>query len=144
MARVSVRPKSFDAVLLVDVLEHLDRADGESLLAKAETWAEKRVIVKSPNGFFRQGALGDNPFQMHRSGWTVADLKSRRYRAFGMAGWKRIRSEGDDASGDEDSVCRTIRWKPRAFWLGVSAISQIVTYFFPNQAFEVLYVRDLA
>jgi hypothetical protein len=130
--------------MLVDVLEHLERTDGENLLARAETWAGKKVIVKSPNGFFRQGALGDNHFQKHRSGWTVDEMERRRYRAFGMADWKRIRTDGDDeASVDEQSVYRTIRWRPRSLWLGVSAISQIVTYFSATQAFEVLYVREL-
>ena len=139
------RPGSFDAVLLVDVIEHLGREDGEDLLLRAESWARKRVVVKSPNGFFEQATLGDNPYQVHKSGWTVADMTGRDYRAFGMAGWKGVRSDRDaGAEDDEQSLCRTIRWRPRPFWLMFSALSQVITYYVPEQSFEVLYVKDLA
>lgn len=46
------KPGSFDAVLLVDLLEHLGREDGEDPLMRAESWARIRVVFKSPNGFF--------------------------------------------------------------------------------------------
>ena len=139
------KPASFDAVLLVDLLEHLSREDGEDLLMRAESWARIRVVVKSPNGFFEQAALGDNPYQVHLSGWTVAEMRVRDYRAYGMAGWKGVRSDRDtEAEDDEQSICRTIRWRPRPFWLLVSALSQILTYYAPQKGFEVLYVKDLA
>src|SRR5262249_18496684 len=67
--------RSFDAVLAVDLIEHLEEADGLALLAAMERIARKRVVVFTPNGFLPQGAREGNPWQVHRSGWSAARLR---------------------------------------------------------------------
>jgi len=134
---------SFDAVVMLEVLEHLNRQDGEDLLVKAQGWARKRVILSTPNGYLAQRALGGNPFQIHRSGWSPASLRAKGYRAYGLAGLHLLRSQNTADSPEEaSSILGTIRWKPKPIWLIISEITQLLAYYHPDWSFEVFYVRD--
>ena len=146
VTRLGFAPKSVDAVIVIEVLEHLEREDGEALLNQAARWARKRVIVTTPNGFLPQRALGGNPRQRHRSGWTVDEMRRRGFRAYGLAGWRGFHSENRGPATEEEAegLFDTIRWRPRWLWLLVSALSQLATYHLPERSFEVFCVRDLA
>lgn len=142
---VDFGPRSFDAVVLMEVLEHIGKDEGRLLLEKAERWAVKKVIVATPNGFLAQGNLSDNPYEAHRSGWSVDELAARGYRAYGISGWKLLRkentSEGYGVGGG--AIFATTRFRPRIFWIFVSGLTQLVTYYFPSLSFEVFYVKDM-
>lgn len=92
ITKLNFEPQSFDAVILIDVLEHLEKEKGEQLLEKVERWARKKVILSTPNGFLPQRSIDENPFQAHRSGWIVEEIKKLGYKACGMAGWRRGKS----------------------------------------------------
>lgn len=70
--------REFCLVWLGDVLEHLERLDGERLLAEARRCARRFVVVRSPLGFLPQEGdawnMGGEHWQKHRSGWTPEDL----------------------------------------------------------------------
>ena len=135
---------SFDAVILIEVLEHLTKQDGEVPLHKAESWARKKVIVSSPNGYLPQFDINGNPFSRHRSGWEIREIRGRGYNAYGMAGWKPLRKENiSEKMEDENAIFSTIRFRPKLFWLMISELTQIITYYFPKAAFEVFYVKNL-
>lgn len=72
---LNFKPDSFDTVILIAVLEHLTKKDGEGLFQKAETWARKKVIVSSPNGYLPQFDINGNPFSWHRSGFEDEDTR---------------------------------------------------------------------
>ncbi len=93
IADLDFEHNSFDAVVLIEVLEHLPKQEGEILLKKIETWARKKVIVSCPNGYLPQNDMSHNPFQIHRSGWNVNEMKKQGYKAYGMAGLKFLRKE---------------------------------------------------
>lgn len=121
-------PRSFDAVILCDALEHLDKEKGQKLLDNAERWANKKVLISCPNGYLPQPALYGNHYQIHRSGWSIEEMRNRGYKAYGMIG---------------------LKWKPSRFlflplfiWALVSTIAQPITYYFPSVAFEVFYVKN--
>lgn len=142
---LDLAPKSFDAVIMIDVLEHLTQQEGEAMLEKAERWARQRIIVTTPNGFLPQGSMSDNPYQVHRSGWAVDAMRSRGYRAYGMAGLRLLRHWNTAAvMEDPESIFCTLRWRPKLLWLGISEMTQLFTYYFPRWSFEVFYVRDVA
>ena len=144
ITRLNFKPNSFDAVILIDVLEHLPKEEGERLLDKVELWARNKIIITTPNGFVPQKDIDQNPFQKHRSGWTIEEFKKRGYRVYGLAGWKFLRRENIvEDSNAEDSILSTIRFKPRILWFIISAISQIITYYFPRYAFELFCVKNL-
>jgi len=77
--------KSFDAVSLIDVIEHFKREAGLGILQQAENIARRKVIVFTPRGFFKQKAedhygLGGEKYQKHHSGWEMEDFLARGYK----------------------------------------------------------------
>lgn len=67
----------FDAALLIDVVEHLEKADALVALEYATRLA-KTVVVFTPLGFLEQHedryGMGGDHWQTHRSGWQPEDL----------------------------------------------------------------------
>lgn len=141
--RVSFPPKSFDAVILIEVLEHLSTALGHTMLERAERWARKKVIVTTPNGFLPQHALDENPYQAHRSGWDLATLRSRGYTCRGLAGLKYLRTPACHDTTEVD-LLSSIRFRPPQLWFAVAAVSQLLTHrILPQYAFELFGVKAL-
>jgi len=123
---------SFDCVLASDFIEHLEKKEGYELLRIMEKLSKKKVIIFTPNGFLPTGEYEGNPWQVHKSGWTVEEMKKRGYRVYGINGFKGLR-EG----------LAKIRFKPRPFWLLISNISQYYTKNHPEKAFHLLCVKDM-
>jgi hypothetical protein len=67
----------YDLALVVEVLEHLEKAEGWSVLERLARRARK-VLVATPWGFRPQEAPG-LPFEIHRSGWYPWEFR-RRFR----------------------------------------------------------------
>lgn len=75
-------PKSVDTVFLVDVIEHLEKEDGQKLLAATENIARRQIIVFTPLGFMPQHhddgkdawGLSGASWQEHKSGWLPEDF----------------------------------------------------------------------
>lgn len=137
------KPRSFDAVLLIEVLEHLSCRDGLNILKKAELWARKKIIISTPNGFFLQNIHKDgNPWQKHMSGWSIHKLEEIGFVCKGLAGLKYLRAESDKSNKNYD-LTSTIRFKPKLLWFVISTISQIITYYYPSLAFELFCVKKI-
>lgn len=124
--------KSFDAVVALDLIEHLEKKDGFNLLKQMESIAKKKIILMTPNGFVAQHPLEDNPYQIHKSGWGILDFKKMRYKVYGIRGFKFIRGE-----------YATIKYKPWFLWGAVSVISQFPTFYFPAFAYQLLVVKEV-
>ncbi len=123
-------PDSFDCVMALDVIEHLTKQDGLKLLSAMERIAKKRIIIFTPNGFLPQPPDG-NPWQKHKSGWTVEEMKAHGYTVIGINGWKPLRGENAD-----------IRFWPKRAWLRISNITQIYVRNKPEKAFQILCIKD--
>lgn len=77
-------PKSVDTVFAVDVIEHMEKADGFELLREAERLARRQVVIFTPLGFFPQPyenpekpdrwGMNGGYWQAHRSGWLPEDF----------------------------------------------------------------------
>jgi hypothetical protein len=75
-------PKSVDTVFLIDVVEHLVKEEGISLIKPTENLARRQVAVFTPLGFFPQEhpdgkdawGLDGGEWQTHRSGWYPEDF----------------------------------------------------------------------
>ena len=90
--------KSVDAVLLVDVIEHLDKQDSLDLLKQTERIVKKQIIVFTPLGYLEQHrdacgrdawGLDGGSWQDHKSGWTPNDFDET---------WEILASENFHAS----------------------------------------------
>lgn len=106
-------PKTFDAVTALDLIEHLPKEEGWTLLDDMERIAKKRVVVFTPNGFMPQANKENGDLQEHVSGWVTSDFKARGYRVYGMHGLKSLR----------DGV--TLKHKPRTLWALISMLTQL-------------------
>jgi hypothetical protein len=94
----ALRRMRFTAVLLTDVIEHLAKDDGWSLLRALESMAD-RILLFTPLGDLWVGSLGDRPPDsphVHRSGWTPADLEPCGYTCWS---WPIFHRFGDSIHG---------------------------------------------
>jgi hypothetical protein len=77
-------PKSFDLVLILDLVEHLEKETSVRLIQMAEEIARVAVIIETPLGYIPQNidiwGWGGHEYQTHRSGWEVEDFTSRGYQ----------------------------------------------------------------
>lgn len=82
---------SFDTVLLMDVVEHLDEKNGGKLIDEAKRIAARRVVLSTPNWpAFRGGHAtisGWNDLEAHLSYWSRCSLRRLGFRLYG-AGWR--------------------------------------------------------
>lgn len=124
--------KSFECVLAFDLIEHLEKEEGDTLLDTMERIATKKVIVFTPNGYLPQRELQGNPHQLHRSGWTVSEMRSRGYQIIGVHGIKSLLGE------------RSIpKFSPSFFWKTISVVTQSICRYFPRIAFQLFCVKYL-
>ena len=82
--KLSFRRKSFDIVLCMEVLEHIDKEEGFALLQSLEGIARRQVIVTAPVGLYKQDAFDGNPFQKHKAIWIPSELKRIGYKVRGV------------------------------------------------------------
>ena len=68
----------YDLILLIDVLEHFEFAEGVSLL-KSCLEAGDNILVSTPLDWIAQSDLFGNSFEIHKSYW-----KKRDFRQFGQ------------------------------------------------------------
>lgn len=87
-----VSPNSYDAVVILDVLEHLHRphVKDSDLFTKMELWAKKKVIIFTPNGFVENDKVDGDPYQIHVSAWEPCDYRKRGYKVAGATGLRYI------------------------------------------------------
>lgn len=122
-------PDSFEAVMALDVIEHLPKEEGFKLLKDMESIASRTVVIFTPNGFMPQ-SLPENDLQTHLSGWETDEFRGIGYKVYGMHGWKWLR----------DGV--ELRFRPKAFWAVVSLLTQLLfAYWFPATAASILAVK---
>lgn len=125
--------KSFDAVALLDVLEHLEKEDGRRLIGRMERWARRKIVIFTPNGFLKQEEYDGNPLMAHRSGWTAEEFRQMGFRVYGVKGfkvWKKDSYEHEESGKFSLSEA-------------VKDLSQIVTYHVPDWAFQLFCVKNI-
>lgn len=111
----------FDLAVALEVLEHMPKAKGLSLLKEPERIAN-RIIVSTPTVFFRQPLYDKNPFQKHVSIWHYYEFKQKGYMVRGAGGLRlpTLKSE----------YCRRISY----------ALGQL-TYLFPGLSTSIIAIK---
>jgi SAM-dependent methyltransferase len=123
--------QSFDCVAALDLIEHLEKKDGLRLLDDMERIARKRVVIFTPNGFLPQGEYDNNPWQVHKSGWEVTEMRARGYEIIGINGWRPLRGELGYVKG-----------RPQFPWIVFSDVTQLVVRNQPEKAYQILCVKN--
>ncbi len=126
ITKIDFRLGQFDAVVCMDVLEHIPKEEGVRLLAKMKIWGRK-VIITTPNGTVPGIPSDGNVHQEHQSGWLAKELEAYEYTVRGVSGWKALRKP--------DSQLRHLH--PFVFWAGLSLVSDLIVYFIPDKAFHL-------
>ena len=80
--------RSFDLVLMLDVIEHLTKERGKAILQQAQAYAciRGRLILLTPLWFDDNAEAAENdknPFQLHKSVWTPSEFPENEF-------WMRI------------------------------------------------------
>ena len=128
-----IEPKSFDAVIALDIIEHLEKKDGLRLLEIMEKLARKKIILITPNGFLEQKEYYGNPLQQHKSGWVVEDFEKKGFKVYGINGLKGLKSGHAQP-----------KYSPKILFHIVSDITQLlVVKNNPKKAFQLLCVKKL-
>lgn len=100
--------ESFDAVLMVDFIEHLSIDNAHWLLAQAQRIAKQRIVAFVPYGDHPQTKdyfkMGGDEWQTHRSTWRDNDLKSL---GFDVVVWEHYHKEKG-----KDHRCMFAIWEP--------------------------------
>ena len=123
-------PNSFDAVVALDLIEHLSKEDGFKLLDLVESIAVKKIFIYTPNGFLEQGDRENNPWQVHLSGWTPDDFRKRGYKVYGVNGIKPLRGE-----------FAKVKNKPTILWNFISDLTTPFVKNKPEKAFQLLAIK---
>jgi len=129
---LDVPAKSYDAVVLLDLIEHFEKDEGLAFLRRLEAIARRKVLVFTPNGFLPQPPYEDNPWQLHRSGWTVPEFRALGYRVRGVLGLKPLRG-----------ALHRPRFRPWPLWERVANLSRVVSAGRPELDAGLLAVKDL-
>ena len=127
------KSKSIDVCGCFDLIEHLEKYEGENLIQEMERIARKQVIIFTPNGFLGQKAYNNNVFQVHKSGYTWLDFEKKGYIIKGVRGLKILRGER-----------AVLRYKFLGFFvLLLSIASQLYLLNHPKHAFQILCIKNL-
>lgn len=126
--------KTFDVVLCLQALEHLEREDGDRLLRHMIDIACKQVIVTTDVGEFTQSASDGNTLQEHKYIWGIEELWALGFQVYGIGlkGWG-----GED--GYSQKVPEPFRW---IIGTGLQVILGPIMYRKPQWANAVLCVRN--
>lgn len=128
--------KKFDVVFCSQVIEHIDRKKGEEFLGLIDKLAKKKIIIGTPRGFMEQphAFLGDNPHQVHKSGWSEDDFRRRGYKVYGI---------GFGPVWSEEGLGRTYS-KPVAVLASIiSYVFSPIVYYFPFLAAGILCTKEI-
>ena len=90
----------FDMVIIGDVIEHFTKEEGQELLAMLRKKV-KYILLSSPTVFFEQ-ELFDNPYELHKSLWTVEDFKDYEFDYDEFDQWVFVALLRGDLATDQD------------------------------------------
>lgn len=84
--KLKFKPKAFDLVLCLQVIEHLDKKDALDLIAKIERIAKRQIIISTPIGWADYHTDDGNRHQEHKSYFYPRELESLGYKTIRMGG----------------------------------------------------------
>lgn len=127
------KDRSFEAVTCIEVLEHVEKEDGEKIVNELERSSRWLVLLTTPIGKCAQHAYDGNPYQEHKYVWSLEELKSR--------GFKMVRGRGlKGMAGDRWRLCFPMFLRPLQY-VG-EIIGTLFSYFFPKIASSVIAWKE--
>ena len=138
---INFEENSFDAVMIMDVIEHLSKEDAIKIIERANKWARKKVIITTPNGFYPAYGDHENILQTHLSGFDCKELQNLGFKVYGINGLKILWA--DEVNRREQILIKDgIKIRPYVLGVFLVALSQLFTYFLPNYAFTLYSIKN--
>lgn len=125
---------SFDIVLCSQLLEYLNKKEGEKLISNLEKVAKKQVILGLPVGRYVQHGAEGNPFQVTKSTWRVEELRNRGYEVYG---------QGLFIVYGQQKLADTLPKVFRPVLFVFSYLFSPISYIFPRLAVHMICVKNL-
>jgi len=132
-----VEDNSYDVVMCLEVLEHLEKEDGKILIRNMMRIARRQVLVQTPVDSFEWEGLHGNPLNKHLYVWKVEELQEVGFdNIYGMSvkGWGGI-------SGLSRLIPGPLRWFCST---ALMMLVGIVMYHKPEWSGAVLCVKKVA
>jgi len=82
--RLPFKDKSFEAVMCIEVIEHVGKEDGGKILGELERVSRWLVLLTTPIGESVQHAYNGNPYQEHKYVWSFEELKAKDFEMRGL------------------------------------------------------------
>jgi ubiquinone/menaquinone biosynthesis C-methylase UbiE len=129
VTKLNLKEKSFDCVLALDLIEHLEKEKSLKLIKKIEKIAKKKLIILVPNGYIKQKHV-QTEWDIHKSEWNYKEMKKLGFKVYGWNGLKFLRKEHAE-----------VKIKPKIFGSLLCDISQKIVYKHPKYAFHLLCIK---
>ncbi|VVB76149.1 Ubiquinone biosynthesis O-methyltransferase [Candidatus Tiddalikarchaeum anstoanum] len=71
--------KKYDLILLIDVIEHFDKAKGFKIINLIKKYGDS-ILVSTPITYFPQGEAFKNPYETHKSLWSKKELEKEGFK----------------------------------------------------------------
>lgn len=126
--------KLYDAVVITDVMEHLDRKTviNSGLFEKMERCAIKKVIIFTPNGFVENDEVDGDPWQRHISAWEPVDYARQGYKVRGATGLRYILGKAS-----------LPKYHPYSVFAIIAMLSQPIIFNNPELAWHSYAVKEI-
>jgi ubiquinone/menaquinone biosynthesis C-methylase UbiE len=132
--RLPFEDNSFDVVICLEVLEHLEAEEGRAMLADLARIARKQVIISTPVGHYEQTSFDGNEHQEHKYVWQPAELKKLGFRVIGIG----LRSLGGK-SGIQSPLPVWLRPLVDVVWVLAGPLAFLI----PEIAGDMVCVKNL-
>jgi len=81
--RLPFKNKCFDIAIAIELIEHLDKVDGDRALGEMERVARKMAIIAMPIGKNEHHDYYGNTFEEHKYVWSLDEIKEKGYKVRG-------------------------------------------------------------
>ncbi|MDO8657107.1 MAG: class I SAM-dependent methyltransferase [Candidatus Levybacteria bacterium] len=85
LTKIKLLSRSYDVVLLLQVLEHLTDKEARLLLKQVTAAARECIIISLPNGHCDQGQYDQNRSHIHKSTWFHEQLEALGFKVYGQS-----------------------------------------------------------
>jgi SAM-dependent methyltransferase len=124
-----IKDKQFDLIILLEVLEHLDKEDGQKALRELERVSREAILLTTPIGTSPHRDYYGNPYEEHRYVWSLEELKASGFVVRG----KGIRGL---TVGDRWWSSSTMFLRPLQYIIYM--VGTAFSYFFPIMAADAI------
>lgn len=118
-------PQSFDSVICLEVLEHLEKKEGYEFLHAIESIARNGVVIALPVGHYGQHTYDSNIFQEHRSQWSPQEMRKLGYKVTVSS----VRGIGGEWRGRRKGIWLLLDISYRLFSVAITPLVTIMPEF---------------